>query len=203
MLLAIELVNALPQDHPLRPRINAQIDRWSEDLLRLGNARSFQEGKLRRGNCDSEHSFLETFPLTRRWKSRLKSGSRYGAMQRKFTARPEDHLRQEEWTLAFRQATLLLDLGNTFWESAKYEELTKLIQTTRAEGNKLVKARNKAAEGGLDNLVTGIKLAQGIDQNSYLYQAANKAIAEFSKKIMEIAQKRLQAGDWQEAIGDR
>ena len=112
----------------------------------------------------------------------------------------EDHLRQEEWTLAFRQATLLLDLGNTFWDSAEYEELTKLIQTTRAEGNKLVKARNKAAEGGLDNLVMGIKLAQGIGQNSYLYQASNKAIAEFSKKIMEIAQKRLLSGDWQQAI---
>src|SRR4028118_329668 len=46
----------------------------------------------------------------------------------------------------------------------------------------------------------GIKRAQGIDRNSYLYQASNKAIAEFSKKIMEIAQKRLQAGDWQQAI---
>ena len=47
--------------------------------------------------------------------------------------------------------------------------------------------------------MTGIKLAQGIGQNSYLYQAANKLIAEFSKKIMAIAQKRLQAGDWQQA----
>ncbi len=78
--------------------------------------------------------------------------------------------------------------------------MTEAIQVTRAEGNKLVKARNKASEGGFDNLVTGIKLAQGVEQNSYLYQAANKLIAEFSKKIMDIAQKRLQAGDWQQAI---
>ncbi|PSB04294.1 hypothetical protein C7B69_25990, partial [filamentous cyanobacterium Phorm 46] len=32
LLRAIELVNALPQDHPLRPRINDQIDRGSQDI---------------------------------------------------------------------------------------------------------------------------------------------------------------------------
>ena len=198
LLLAIELVNALPQDHPLRPRINTQIDRWSEDLLRLGNV-SFQEGKLEEAIAIA-NKVPRNVPAYPRVEKQIEKWQSIWSDAEKIYRTAEDHLRQEEWTLAFRQATLLLDLGNTFWESAKYEELTKLIQTTRAEGNKLVKARNKAAEGGLDNLLMGIKLAEGIGQNSYLYQASNKAITEFSKKIMEIAQKRLQAGDWQQAI---
>lgn len=194
---AIELVNALPPDHPLRPRINGQIDRWSEDILRLGNV-SFQEGKLEEAIAIAR-KVPQNVPAYPTVEKQIEKWQSIWSDAEKIYRTAQDHLRKEEWGLAFRQATLLLDLGNTFWESAKYEELTKLIQTTRAEGNKLVKARNKASEGGFDNLVTGIKLAQGIEQNSYLYQAANKLIAEFSKKIMDIAQKRLQAGDWQQA----
>ena len=197
LLRAIELVNALPQDHPLRPRINGQIDRWSQDILRLGNA-SFQEGKLEEGIAIAR-KVPQNVPAYPTVQKQIEKWQSIWSDAEKIYRTAEDHLRQEEWTLAFRQATLLLDSGNTFWESAKYEELTKVIQATRAEGNKLVKARNTASDGSLDNLVTGIKLAQGIGQNSYLYQSANKLIAEFSKKIMAIAQKRLQAGDWQQA----
>jgi soluble cytochrome b562 len=198
LLRAIELVNALPKDHPLRPRINGQIERWSEDILRLGNA-SFQEGKLDQAIAIAR-KVPQDVPAYPTVEKQIEKWQSIWIDAEKIYRTAEDHLRKEEWTLAFRQATLLLDLGNTFWESTKYEELTKLIQATRAEGNKLVKARNTAAEGGLDNLVMGIKLAQGIGQNSYLYQAAKAAIAEFSKKIMQIAQKRLLSGDWEQAI---
>ena len=197
LLRAIELVNALPQDHPLRPRINGQIDRWSQDIIKLGNA-SFQEGKLEEAIAIAR-KVPQNVPAYATVQKQIEKWQSIWSDAEKIYRTAEDHLRQEEWTLAFRQATLLLDSGNTFWESAKYEELTKVIQATRAEGNKLVKARNTASDGSLDNLVTGIKLAQGIGQNSYLYQSANKLIAEFSKKIMAIAQKRLQAGDWQQA----
>ena len=198
LIRAIELVNALPPDHPLRPRINGQIDRWSEDILRLGNAR-FQEGKLEEAIAIA-NKVPKDVPAYPRVEKQIQKWQSIWSDAEKIYRKAQDYLRKEDWPQAFRQATLLLDSGNTFWESAKYEELTQAIQATRAEGNKLVKARNKASEGGFDNLVTGIKLAQGIDQNSYLYQAANKLIAEFSKKIMDIAQKRLQAGDWQQAI---
>ena len=197
LLRAIELVNALPQDHPLRPRINGQIDRWSQDIIKLGNA-SFQEGKLEEAIAIAR-KVPQNVPAYPTVQKQIEKWQSIWSDAEKIYRTAEDHLRQEDWALAFRQATLLLDSGNTFWESAKYEELTKVIQATRAEGNKLVKARNTASDGSLDNLVTGIKLAQGIGQNSYLYQSANKLIAEFSKKIMAIAQKRLQAGDWQQA----
>lgn len=198
LLHAIELVNALPQDHPLRPRINGQIDRWSQDILRLGNS-SFQEGNLDEAIAIAR-KVPQDVPAYATVQQQIEKWQSAWSDAEKLYRTAEDHLRQEEWGLAFRQATLLLDTGNTFWESTKYEELTKIIQATKAEGNKLVKARNTASEGGLDNLVAGIKLAQGIDQKSYLYQAANKLIAEFSKKMMAIAQKRLLSGDWQQAM---
>lgn len=198
LLSAIELVNALPQDHPMRPRINGQIEGWTQDILRLGNA-SFQEGKLQEAIAIARKvpENVPAYPMVEKQIEKWQSS--WNDAEKIYRA-AENHLRKEEWALAFRQATLLLDTGNTFWESTKYEALTKAIQATKAEGNKLVKARNTAEGGGLDNLVTGIKLAQGIDQKSYLYQAANKLIGELSKKILDIAQKRLEAGDWQQAI---
>ncbi|WP_341733436.1 hypothetical protein [Microcoleus sp. EPA2] len=198
LLRAIELVNALPQDHPMRPRINGQIDRWAEDILRLGNV-SFQEGKLAEAIAIARKvpQNVSAYPMVEKqiekWQSSWNDAE-------KIYRTAENHLRKEEWVLAFREATLLLDTGNTFWESTKYEEITQAIQATKAEGNKLIKARNKAEEGGVDNLVTAIKLAQGIDQKSYLYQAANKLIGELSQKIFALAQKRLESGDWQQAI---
>jgi hypothetical protein len=198
LLRAIELVNALPQDHPLRSRINGQIDRWSQDIIRLGNS-SFQEGKLDEAIAIAR-KVPQDVPAYATVQQQIEKWQSTWSDAEKLYRTAEDHLRQEEWGLAFRQATLLLDTGNTFWESTKYEELTKIIEATKAEGSKLVKARNTASEGGLDNLVAAIKLAQGIEQKSYLYQAANKLIAEFSKKVMAIAQKRLLSGDWQQAM---
>ncbi|PSB13875.1 hypothetical protein C7B69_19700, partial [filamentous cyanobacterium Phorm 46] len=167
------------------------------DILRLGNS-SFQEGRLEDAIAIAR-KVPQTVPAYATVQKQIEKWQSIWSDAEKIYRAAEDHLRQEEWTLAFRQATLLLDSGNTFWESAKYEELTKVIEATKAEGNKLVKARNTASGGSLDNLVTGIKLAQGIGQNSYLYQSANKLIAQFSQKIMALAQKRLQAGDWQQA----
>ncbi|NJS12354.1 MAG: hypothetical protein HC789_19240 [Microcoleus sp. CSU_2_2] len=198
LLKAIELVNALPKDHPLRSRINGQIDRWSQDMIGLGNS-SFQEGKLPEAVAIAR-KVPRDVPAYSMVEQQIQKWQSIWSDAEKLYRTSENHLRKEEWALAFRQATLLLDSGNIFWESTKYEELTRIIQATRTEGNKLVKARNTAADGGLDNLVTAIKLAQGIGQNSYLYQAAKAAIAEFSKKIIEIAEKRLQKGDWQQAI---
>lgn len=198
LLKAIELVNALPSDHPLRSRINGQIDRWSGDILRLGNS-SFNEGKLQEA-IEIARKVPRDVPAYDSVEKQIEKWQSIWNDAEVIYRAVEDQLRKEDWALAFREATRLLDSGNTFWESTKYEELTRAIQATKTEGNKLVRARNTAAEGGLENLVTAIKLAQGVSQNSYLYEAANKAIAEFSKKIFEMAQKSLQAGDWQQGL---
>ncbi|MCU0546498.1 MAG: hypothetical protein MUE44_30755 [Oscillatoriaceae cyanobacterium Prado104] len=198
LLQAIELVNALPQDHPLRSRINEQIERWSGDILRLGNS-SFNEGKLQEA-IEIARKVPRNVPAYDSVEKQIEKWQSIWKDAEAIYRAAEDQLRKENWPLAFREATRLLDTGNTFWESTKYEELTRVIQATKAEGNKLIKARNTAAEGGLENLVTAIKLAQGVGQNSYLYEAANKTIAEFSKKIFDMAQKSLQAGDWQQGL---
>ncbi|HLO46800.1 MAG TPA: hypothetical protein VK211_00005, partial [Kamptonema sp.] len=198
LLSAIDLVNDLPQDHPLRAEINRQIEKWSQDILKLGDA-AFQGGNLAEAIAIARKvpSDVPAYPQVEKqiqqWQSIWDSAD-------KIYQAAEEYLRKEDWNQAFRQATLLLDIGNIYWETTKYEEITKAIQTSRADGNKLAKARSKAEAGGVDNLLAAMQLAEAIAPNSYLYQAAQKAIGEFGKKIMELAETRLKAGQWQEAI---
>lgn len=198
LLAAIDLVNALPKDHPLRTAINRQIENWSEDILKLGDA-AFQAGNLGEAIAIARKvpSDVPAYPQVEKqiqqWQSIWDDAE-------KIYQAAEDYLRKEDWNQAFRQATLLLDIGNTYWETTRYEEITKAIQTSRADGNKLAKARSTAEAGGVDNLFAAIQLAGAIAPESYIYQAAQKAIAEFGKKIMELAEAQLKTGQWQSAI---
>ncbi|OCR01609.1 hypothetical protein BCD67_19170 [Oscillatoriales cyanobacterium USR001] len=198
LLLAIDLVNSLPKNHPLRNEINRQIAKWSEDILKLGDA-AFQEGKL-----------PEAIAIARKVPSNLSVYSQVEKYIQKWESiwnkadkiyrKAEEYLSEEEWNKAFRQATLLLDIKNTYWETIKYDEITRAIQTSRIDGNKLSKARSLAAGGGVDNLLAAIKLASTISPNSYLAARVQKLMTEFGKKIVELAELRLKAGEWQQAI---
>ena len=198
LLKAISMVNALPQDHPLRTEINHQIEKWSQDILKLGEV-AFQEGRLAEAIeiAQKVPRDVPAYPLVEK---QVKQWQSVWSQAEKIYQTAEEHLRKEDWNQAFREATRLLDLGNTYWETAKYEEISQAIQTSRSDGGKLAKARSVAAEGGLENLLAAIKLAGVIAPKSYLYPAAVKAIGEFSKKILDLADSRLQAGKWQEAL---
>jgi uncharacterized protein (UPF0548 family) len=102
--------------------------------------------------------------------------------------------------LAFREATQLLNLGNTYWETTKYQQLTDLIAIAREDSKKLAEARNLGGQGGLDNLLSAIAKLQAISDQSHLKGQAHKEIVKFSKEIMVLAEDRLEAGEWQEAI---
>lgn len=198
LLKAIDLVNALPKDHPLRTEINRQIEKWSQDILKLGES-AFQEGKLEDAVAIARKvpSDVPAYPLVEK---QIQQWQSVWSEAENIYQTAEGFIRKEDWNQAFRQATLLLDVGNTYWETVKYEEIRNIIQTSRSDGNKLAKARSVAQQGGLENLLAAIKLAGEIGPNSYLSEAATKAVAEFSKKILDIAETQLKAGKWQEAM---
>ena len=52
LLAAIDLVAVLPEDHPLRPEINRNIDRWATGILAIGES-EFQTGKLEQADRNS------------------------------------------------------------------------------------------------------------------------------------------------------
>lgn len=198
LLQAIALVKQLPENHPLRGEINRNLEDWSRSILQLAD-QSFQSGKLdeaiataRKIPTDLSADKLVDEQITK-WQSIWSKGENiYQAA--------ENELRQAHSQSAFMLAAKLLRVNNKYWQTAKYEQLNRLIVSAREDGEKLAKANGLALDSGVDNLLKAIKIAESIGQDSYVYQKAQATIPVFGRKMLALAQKKLDGRDADEAL---
>lgn len=198
LLSAIALVQALPENHPLRPEINRYLQQWSEDILSLANA-EFQAGKLEEAIAVARQ-IPDNVPAYQAVESRIGNWQSIWSQAETVYAETEAQLRAQNWHQAFMSAVRLLNVGNEYWATTKYEELNLKIETTRADANNLAKAQTLAKTGGLTNLLAAIKLAESIGTESYIYQDARAAIPEFGQQMLDLAEATLDRRDADAAI---
>lgn len=195
LLQAIALVEALPQDHPLRPEINRNIEQWSLDILAIG------EQKFQAGQLDEAIEIAKRIPTkVSAYNLVDKQVDRWQSIWSKAEGifnKVEEQLRQSNWTLAFREAVKLTQVDNRYWATTKYEQVAKKIQTAREDSAKLDSAFKLSQSGSIDNILQAIKEAEKISRDSYAYKEAQNLIAECGKKLLNIAQERLERGNWQ------
>ena len=198
ILEAIALVNTLPEDNPLRPQINRGIERWSNNILGLGEL-AYQGGDIEEAIAIAKQipRSVPVYPIV---EERIDKWETTWNKAEESYQKAEQNLQNERWHDAYMEASRLLSIPNSYWETTKYIELTNNIRSARIEGRKLNEARDLGEKGGVENLSDAIKLVQGIGEDSHLYRAANKVIAEFGNQILELALVKLDEGDWQEAI---
>ncbi len=198
LLEAIALIDSLPPDHPLRDEADRLVELWSLEVLKLAEA-DFNAGKLNEAIAAARRlspkvsGYKLVEERVQRWQT---IWSKAETIYRK----AEESLRDLDWRQAFSYAVRLLDIDNNFWQTTKYNELTGKINGSRDDGNTLGKAQRLADQGGLTNLLEAIKLAQSINPNSYVHQAAQKAIGEFGQKMLDLAQVMLDRRDLQGAL---
>ncbi len=198
LLQAIALVKQLPQNHPLRGEIDRNLEEWSRSILQLAD-QSFQSGNLEEAIATARKipEDLSAYKLVEeqisKWESIWSKGDR-------IYQQAEEELRQQRWQSAFMVAAKLLRVDNKYWQTTKYEQLNRLIVTAREDGEKLAKANGLAENGVLNNLLQAIKLADSIGQDSYVYEKARAAIPVFGRKILELAQKKLDQRDADKAL---
>ncbi len=198
LLQAIDLVKQLPNNHPLRAEIDRYLEEWSKDVLDLAD-KSFQEGKLDEAikiarqipNDVAAYKFVEE--RVNKWQSIWSEAE--GIYKE-----AEGEMREQRWHSAFMLAAKLLRTDNRFWATTKYDQLNKLITTARDDGEKLAKAEGIAKNGNVDSFLQAIKLAESIQPSSYVYQKAQEAIPNFGRQMLDLAQKKLDKKDADEAI---
>ncbi|MFM7365988.1 MAG: chromosome segregation ATPase [Cuspidothrix sp.] len=189
LLQAIDLVKQLPENHPLRGEINRLLEEWSRDILKLADE-SFQAGNLEEaiataGKIPSDVKVRELVAAQiEKWQTIWSKAE--GIYQE-----AEQELRQRHWQSAFMLTAKLLRVNNKYWASTKYDELNNIIVTAREDGDKLYKAESLAKSRNVDNLVKAIKLAEGIKPESYLYQKAQELISGFARKMLILAQEKM------------
>lgn len=195
LLEAIDLVNSLPKDHPLRPEINRHIEEWSLDILKLGE-QAFQEGKLEEA-IELARKIPSNVPAYKLVEKRIERWQTIWSEAEEIYQKVEQQLRQSNWHRAFEEAVHLTRLSNTYWSKNRFEELTGKIQTAREESSKLDKAYQLVKSGGLNEVLEAVKLASAINPNSYAYKEAKDLLDKCGDKLIALAQERLDKRDWQ------
>jgi hypothetical protein len=198
LLQAIGLVKQLPQDHPLRGEADRFLEKWSKDVLALADE-SFQAG-----NIDEAIATARKIPNdVAAYKLVEEQVTKWQSIWSKAEGIYKDaeaELRQQHWQSAFMLSSRLLRVDNKHWTTTKYEQLNRLIALAREDGEKLAKAKNLADSGVIDNLLRAIKLAESITQESYVYEKAQESIPAFGRKMLDLAQKKLDQRDADAAL---
>ncbi len=198
LLEAIQLVDSLPADHPLRQEADRLVELWSTDVLNLAEE-LFQSGKLKEAIEDA-HRIPTKASAYKLVEERIQRWQKIWDKAETLYKKAEDSLRKMDWREAFSFAVRLTDSDNRYWQTTKYQELSTRITQTREDGSKLGRAERLAEEGGGDNLLEAIKLAQAISPDSLLYKRAQDLLPKFGNKLLDVAEYRLDKRDLDGAL---
>jgi len=190
---AIALVDALPPDHPLRAEIDLKIEAWAEEILTLAAA-TFQAGQI-----------SEAIAMVRRIPDHTTAYAAVGEQVGEWNqiweeaetiyAAAETDLRALEFQEAFNKAIQLLQVGNDYWETVKFDELTTKITAAREEMNELGRAKRLVQQGTLKAMTEAIAIAQSIGEQSPLHNEAQTVLRQLGQELIALAELSLDRRD--------
>jgi len=194
ILQAIELVEALPPDHPLRSEINRSLNEWSEDLLNLAE-KEVQAGRINQAidiamKIPSYSQADQNVAIKiERWRAIWQTGNGY-------LEEIDKQLHASNWDQAFRAAIQILNIKNQYWSTVEYSKAIKKVQLAREHSNLLALAVGLSKEGGLDNWIKSINKILLIPEDSYAYKDAQSLIQTNKEHIVNLVYKIIQQRNW-------
>lgn len=195
LLAAIALVEALPEDHPLRSQVNQQVEEWARDILNLAE-KDYQAGNLEQA-ITKARQIPNNMAVAAIIEERIAKWQGTWTQGNDILSKLEENLRASNWNQSFRLAVDLLNLNNEYWATVKYNEALAKITVAREDSSKLDNAFNLFARGGLDNWLKVIEEARKIQASSYAYQEAQKLIGKTEDKLKEYAERLIERKQWQ------
>jgi hypothetical protein len=193
LLRAIELINELSSDHPLRPEINRRIEIWARQVLDRANG-AFHDGQLERAIKFAQRIPENTsaFPLVEK---RIAKWREVWAEGKGIYERAEAALKGQDWRRAFQISLPLMDVQNRYWSDAQFQRLNQRIITAQMDDSKLGKARRLIRWGGFEDLVNALKLVRQIGPDRDFYSSARVLLNQIAEKLLGLAQAALAQQD--------
>ncbi|MBO3457278.1 chromosome segregation ATPase [Aetokthonos hydrillicola Thurmond2011] len=198
LLQAIALVKDLPKNHPLREEIDHHIEDWSQDILLLAKE-SFQAGRLQEAIATARR-IPEDVSARKLVDEKIAKWQSIWSKAEEINKEAEEQIRQQHWHQAFMVASKLLRIDNKYWTSTRYDQLNQLIVRTREDGEKLAKAESLSKTSEVGNILKAIQLVGSIGKDSYIYQPAKDMIPTLGRRMLELAQRKLDKEDPDGAI---
>lgn len=205
LLTAIELVDALPVDHPLRSSANRYIKAWTFDLIILAEDQ-FNAGELGPALATLRKIPVERLPcdqeacIQTEVKSWQEEWQNIWSNAEEIYRSAENALIDQDWDEAAAIGAKLLAVDNRYWRDTRYAELKEQIQQLRDTNHNLAQAKELAEKGGASNLAQAIQLASQTESSSKLYAIAQAQIAKFSRQMLDLAKDVLEAENLSEAL---
>ncbi len=196
LLKAINLVTALPPDHPRRAEMNPLVEQWAEEIFNLAE-KDFQAGKIEKAIATVKKIPIDV-SVAKLVDEQIQKWRETWAKGQEIMTQLEEHLRQSHWNHSFRLAVDLLNLDNHYWATTKYNEAIAKINLAQAESAKLDKAYAIFNGGGINNWIQTIVEANKIGSESYAYQEAQRLVKDAENKIKEYAQNLIDNRNWSE-----
>ncbi len=194
LLAAIDLLEVMPDSHPLNHEFNRYIKDWSNDILDLA------QKDLNQGKLEAAIAIARQIPQNEENKelieNKISRWEKTWAKGRKIEAQIEEELRESQWNKAFLVAVKLLNVNSYYWQEVRYQEMVITINLAREENKQLDSAYKSIKRGGLNSLLETIDVAGEISPESYSYNEAQKLIAQAEEELLEIAEDALDRQDW-------
>lgn len=189
LLAAIDLVNSLPADHPLRAEINQNIERWAKQVLNRAE-QTFHAGELNDAIAIAQKIPAHTAAAAL-VEARIERWRVIWDQAEELYLAAEAELQRQHFREAFNLAVRLLSVGNDYWETTRYEELTHLITQAREDVSHVARARRLGKQGSLSNVLEAIKLMSAIDADSHVHEEAQRLLKQFSRDMLDLAEAAL------------
>ncbi|MBF2062907.1 MAG: hypothetical protein IGS39_00500 [Calothrix sp. C42_A2020_038] len=183
---AIQLVNTIPKDDPLRSNADNLIERWSQAIIHLSQ-KAFHEGDLRKAvemakEIPPNHPYHQIKSKhIQKWQS---IWSQAEDIYKAALSEIEDS-NSKNWYNALSKAKQLKTLDNEHWANSKYYELIRHIQSLREQDERReneVKAdqsqKEEASSDNSDNLNMA-SLSDSMEDSTQLAKA--RAMANSGK----------------------
>ena len=198
LLSAIDLVAVLPKNHPLRPEIDRNIDRWATSILNLGEA-EFQSGELDKAIATAKR-IPNNVSAKELVDEKIADWELVWSNGEEIYQEVENKLREADWDGAISSAVRLTDSSNKYWATTKYEESINNINVAQEQNASLTKAQVQVASGEIDDLILAIDKADDIDSDSYAYDRAREIIAQAKTKLVANIEQLIEEQEWRELL---
>jgi hypothetical protein len=190
---AIALVEELPDDHPLSHDIAQRVEIWAENILDLAEG-TFQAGELQQA-IGMARQIPNHTGAAEVVNERIDEWNTIWETAEAIYAAAEQELQALEFQNAFSQAIQLLEVGNDYWETVKYDQLSAAIAAARDDLNELGRAKRLAKQRTLQSMQEALEIVQSIDRESPLYNESQTLIRMFGRDLLAMAEESLDRRD--------
>ncbi len=195
---AIALVQSWPKEHPLHSQGQQLTGEWSKAILGFARAK-IEAGDLK-GALEIVAKIPKTSPSYPEVQEAVTAWEKNWQEGQKLYDTAQAALKAEDLKKAWDYAQALYKLENVFWSQKRYNELIQQIALERNGWQRLQEARNLAKEGTPQKFAEAIVVARKIEAQLFARAKAEAEIAGWSRILLAMAAKRLEAKDLPGAI---